>query len=104
MDREKTHKKLRFIPSAKNLILNATDFCKSSLVPNRFDEQVDPKKAGNYDYIRVFAIELQKWEEPIQLAKPTGKYDAVLGACYAKGTGKIKSAIKRETVWEAYGC
>ena len=73
MDREKTHKKLRFIPLAKNRILNATDFCKSSLVPNRFDEQVDPKKVGNYDDIRVFAIELQKWEEPIQLTGQTNR-------------------------------
>ena len=108
MDREKTHKKLRFIPLAKNLILNATDFCKSSLVPNRFDEQVDPKKAGNYDYIRVFAIELQKREEPIQLAKPTGKYDAVLGAAMPKERERSKALSKekpfgRHTAVEPFG-
>jgi hypothetical protein len=29
------------------------------------------------------------------------KYDGLFWACYPKGTGKIKSNIKRETVWTA---
>jgi hypothetical protein len=31
-----------------------------------------------------------------------GKYDCVFWASYPKGTGKIKSDIKRETVWKAF--
>lgn len=102
MDKEKTLKKLRFDPLMVNLILNAPDFYRNSVAPDQFDSQVDKNRIGKYDFIQVFAIEQQKPEALVQLAKPAGKHDAIFWACYPKGTGKIKSDIKRETVWEAF--
>ena len=102
MDKEKTLKKLRFDPAARNLILNAPDFYRSALPADQFDDQIDQNKLGEYDFVQVFAVEQLKLEELVQMAKPAAKYDAVFWACYPKGTGKIKSDIKRETVWEAF--
>ena len=102
MDKEKTFKKLRLDANAKNLILNAPEFYKPFLHDYPFDDQIDPDKIGQYDFVQVFAIEQKKLEELVALATPAGKYDAIFWACYPKGTGKIKSNIKRETVREAF--
>ena len=102
MDKEKLFKKLRFDDKAIKLVLNAPDFYKSLLGGYSFDDQIDPDKIGQYDFVQVFAIEQQKLEALVALAKPAAKYDAIFWACYPKGTGKIKSDIKRETVWEAF--
>lgn len=36
----------------------------------------------------------------MQAVAGAGIYDGVFWACYSKGTGKIKSDLKREVVWE----
>ena len=82
MDKEKTLKKLRFDPLAVNLILNAPDFYRNSVAPDQFDSQVGKNRIGKYDFIQVFAIEQQKPEALVQLAKPAGKHDAIFWACY----------------------
>ncbi len=103
MDKEKIFKKLRFGKNAENLVLNAPDFYKSLLQDHPFDHEINPDKAGQYDFVQVFAVDQQQLEALVALAAPAGKYDAIFWACYPKGTGKIKSDIKRETVWEAFG-
>lgn len=102
MDQEKTFQKLRVDPEARNLVLNAPDFYKPGPGANWFDDQIDRSSIGKYNFVQVFAVEQQKLQELVQMAQQAGKYDAMFWACYPKGTGKIKSNIKRETVWEAF--
>ena len=44
----------------------------------------------------------QELEKQVEQMGKAGKYDCLFWACYPKGTGKIKSDIKRETVWTAF--
>jgi hypothetical protein len=77
-----------------------------SLLPIFDDIAYDtkPKKVslGAYDYVHVFADSQKQLEELVKNVGQAGKYDFVFWASYPKGTGKIKSDIKRETVWRAF--
>jgi hypothetical protein len=92
-------KKLRMDDSMKSLIVNAPDAYKKMLGKMKYD--VKPGGAGQYDFVQVFAEKQIELEKLVKEVADAGKYDCLFWACYPKGTGKIKSDIKRETVWEA---
>lgn len=92
-------KKLRLNPAAALLIVNAPADYLSLFNNIMFDNAPKPEK--EYDFVQVFASEQQELERLCAQVKNAGKYDCLFWACYPKGTGKIKSNIKRETVWVA---
>ncbi|WP_337044942.1 hypothetical protein [Emticicia sp. 17c] len=90
---------MRLNPAAALLIVNAPADYLSLFNNIMFDNAPEPEK--EYDFVQVFASEQQELEKLCAEVKNAGKYDCLFWACYPKGTGKIKSNIKRETVWVA---
>ncbi len=99
MSAENIFKKLRLDSDKQLLIVNAPESYLSLLAGSNFD--TEPKVEGIYDFVQVFAIQQAELETLMQSVSKAGKFDCVFWACYPKGTGKIKSDIKRETVWTA---
>jgi hypothetical protein len=95
-------KKLRLDSVGKTLLVNLPD----SLVPIfdgiSYDTKPSKKNLGAYDYVHVFADNQKQLEELVKNVGQAVMYDCVFWASYPKGTGKIKSDIKRETVWRAF--
>ncbi len=100
MSAEKIFKKLRLDSDKALLIVNAPSEYGSLLEGVNYD--TEPKAEGIYDFVQVFAIQQAELETLIKSVGKAGKFDCVFWACYPKGTGKIKSDIKRETVWTAF--
>jgi len=95
-------KKLRLDLSDNILIVNAPPEYTRLLTGTTYDSKPTKSKEGEYDFVQIFAttqVELEKLAKSVENA---GKYDCLFWACYPKGTGKIKSDIKRETVWTAF--
>ncbi len=95
-------KKLRLNTDSKVLLVNLPE----SLIPVfegiNYDVEFNKKVKELYDYVQVFATSQNELENLVLGVKNAGKYDCVFWASYPKGTGKIKSDIKRETVWKAF--
>jgi hypothetical protein len=91
-------KKLRFDTCQRALVLNAP-----MEYSNLFSGMCDTKRNSKiqYDFIQVFAATQKELESIVKQAAKAGRHDCVFWACYPKGTGKIKSDIKRDTVWRA---
>lgn len=88
---------------AKNpLIINAPEEYLKSLGGLVFDTKPEKSKEGNYDFVQIFASRQSELEGLVKQFGKSGSYDCLFWACYPKGTGKIKSDIKRETVWNAF--
>jgi hypothetical protein len=100
MEKEAIFKKLRLNSEQKILILNAPSEYISLLENITFDEK--PKGDNLYDFVQVFGYQQDELESLVKSVAKSGKYDCLFWACYPKGTGKIKSDIKRETVWKAF--
>jgi hypothetical protein len=100
MSAENIFKKLRLDSDKQLLIVNAPESYLSLLLGSNYD--TEPKAEGIYDFVQVFAIQQAELEALVQSVGKAGKFDCVFWACYPKGTGKIKSDIKRETVWTAF--
>ncbi len=100
MSAEKIFKKLRLDSDKALLIVNAPSEYLALLEGSSFDNE--PKGEGLYDFVQVFATEQATLEQFMKTVGKAGKFDCVFWACYPKGTGKIKSDIKRETVWTAF--
>ncbi len=94
-------KKLRLDPTKALLIVHAPPEFSSLLAGISYDTQFDEGKEGSYDFVQVFATHQSDLEKRCVEVGKAGKYDGLFWACYPKGTGKIKSDIKRETVWKA---
>ncbi|HEX5169891.1 MAG TPA: hypothetical protein VFW11_12020 [Cyclobacteriaceae bacterium] len=92
-------KKLRLDDSTKCLIVNAPDEYKKILGNLKYETKYDRKE--QYDFVQLFAITQAELEKLVKQLAGADKYDCLFWACYPKGTGKIKSDIKRETVWDA---
>lgn len=99
MNSENIFKKLRLFPEQKKLIVNAPAKFLTLLADMKFDTQVVSEKAGSYEFIVVFGINKQELAQQMQSVIRAGVYDCLFWACYPKGTGKIKSDLKREVVW-----
>ncbi len=100
MEKQVIFKKLRLNNEQKILILNAPSEYLSLLEGISFDEK--PKENNLYDFVQVFGYQQDELEFLVKSVEKSGKYDCLFWACYPKGTGKIKSDIKRETVWKAF--
>jgi hypothetical protein len=100
MEKEAIFKKLRLNSEQKILILNAPSEYISLLEDMTFDNK--PKGDNLYDFVQVFGYQQDELELLLKSVAKSGKYDCLFWACYPKGTGKIKSDIKRETVWKAF--
>jgi hypothetical protein len=100
MNKEEILKKLRIDGKKKMLIINAPNEYLDVLSGIDFD--TEPKGEKIYDFVQVFGYQQDELEKLVQLVEKSGKYDCSFWACYPKGTGKIKSDIKRETVWNAF--
>jgi hypothetical protein len=100
MEKDAIFKKLRLNSEQKTLILNAPNEYLSMLEGITFDEK--PKEDNLYDFVQVFGYQQDELESLVKSVQNSGKYDCLFWACYPKGTGKIKSNIKRETVWKAF--
>ena len=96
-------KKLRLDTNGKTLLLNMPDSLLQVFEGISYDTTPQKKSLGAYDYVHVFADKQKILEELVKSVGQVGKYDCVFWASYPKGTGKIKSDIKRETVWTAFG-
>ena len=92
-------KKLRLFPPQHKLIVNAPPEFITLLADMPHDTQIIPEKRGSYDFIAAFGTTKQDLEQHLQSVSGAGCYDCLFWACYPKGTGKIKSDLKREIVW-----
>jgi len=99
MNSEAIFKKLRLSPNQKILIVNAPVEFTALLTEIPYDNQPKPESEGNYDFVAVFSSSKSEMEQLTQSVANAGKYDCLFWACYPKGTGKIKSDLKRETIW-----
>jgi hypothetical protein len=95
-------KKLRLDTQGKTLLVNIPDSLLPIFGGISYDEIPLKKNVGDYDYVHVFAVNQKQLEELVNSLGQAGKYVCVFWASYPKGTGKIKSDIKRETVWKAF--
>jgi len=102
MEAEKIFKKLQLDKAKDPLIVNAPEVFTAILTSTSYDSQPLQGKEGKYDYVQIFATSQSELEQLAKDVANAGKYDCVFWACYPKGTGKIKSDIKRETVWIAF--
>jgi hypothetical protein len=100
MEKEAIFKKLRLNSEQKILILNAPNEYISILEGITFDDKLQAD--NQYDFVQVFGYQQDELESLVKSVEKAGKYDCLFWACYPKGTGKIKSDIKRETVWRAF--
>jgi ribosomal protein L25 (general stress protein Ctc) len=99
MEANAIFKKLRLNNEGALLIVNAPDEYTTLLKELNYDTSAVASK--KYDFVQVFATRQEELERLCAEVRDAGKYDCLFWACYPKGTGKIKSDIKRETVWTA---
>jgi hypothetical protein len=99
MNPELIFKKLRLFPQQQKLIVNAPAEFLALLSDMPYDTQAVPEKMGTYNFIAAFGTTKQELEQYLQSVAAAGTYDCLFWACYPKGTGKIKSDLKREVVW-----
>jgi hypothetical protein len=99
---ENIFKKLRLLPSQKILIVNAPKEYLDFLGDMYYDTAVDDNMEGVYDFVQIFATTQAELEHLVKKYGKSGKYDCIFWGCYPKGGGKIKSDIKRDTVWSAF--
>ena len=102
MNAAEVFKKLRLDKALTILIVNAPSEYIAVLDGIKYDTKPLKKKEGSYDFVQVFASTQSELEKLVQAVSKSGSYDCVFWACYPKGSGKIKSDIKRETVWIAF--
>lgn len=99
MNQEIIFKKLRLDDSKKLLIVNAPADYSAIIIGLNYDKE---PQEPSYDFVQVFATSQAELEKLVMQVGKLGKYDCLFWACYPKGTGSIKSDIKRETVWKAF--
>jgi hypothetical protein len=95
-------KKLRLDINSKILLLNLPDTLKTCFEGINYDVVCNKSQNEPYDYVQIFATNQAELESLILSVKNCGKHDCMFWASYPKGTGQIKSNIKRETVWKAF--
>jgi hypothetical protein len=94
-------KKLRFDDSKKMLIINAPKSFEELITELKFDREPSGSDKGMYEYVQIFAITQFELDNTLKSTAKYCKYDCLFWACYPKGGGKIKSDIKRDTLWKA---
>lgn len=103
MDKASIFKKLKINESLNILIVNAPpeymDLFKNF---STVHYKVSPTQKKSFDFVQIFAQNQAELERLVLANANAGKYDCCFWACYPKGGGKIKSDIKRDTVWKAF--
>jgi hypothetical protein len=94
-------KKLRIDKVDKILIVNAPEGYLELFSSRSYDIDFWLEAKGSYDFVQVFGASQMELERLLLQVREAGKYDCHLWACYPKGGGKIKSDLKRDTVWAA---
>lgn len=94
-------KKLRVPVEGNLLIINAPLQFGAIINHLLYDVNPQPEKMGAYDFVVVFGANQAELRQKLSDVKTAGKYDCLFWACYPKGTGQIKSDLKREIVWDA---
>jgi len=96
---QEVQKKIRLLPGATVLIVNAPPEYLELLSVIKFD--VRPRKTEQviYDFIQVFGSERSELEQLVSRYIGSGKYDCLFWICYPKKGGKIKSDLNRKVVW-----
>jgi len=94
-------RKLRAEKRHRILLVNAPQGFPELFTGFQFDTFFRSENRGKYDFVLVFGSMQTEMELLILQVKDAGKFDALFWACYPKGGGKIKSDMKRDTVWAA---
>ena len=95
-------KKLRVNVDSEILIINSPENYLDLFSPDGCRTVFTQEDKGRYDFVQVFGSSRTELDTLILQVKEAGKYDCLFWACYPKGTGKIISDIKRDTVWNAF--
>jgi hypothetical protein len=103
MSFQDVHQKLRLLPGASALIVNAPKEYLELVSAIKFDTDSGKMKQGQYDFVQIFGSERSELEQLVNKYSGSGKYDCLFWICYPKGGGKIKSDIKRDIVWGIAG-
>ncbi len=94
-------KKLRLTSGKKMLILNAPAEFTVYLEEMIYEERYPENSEQQFDYVQLFATTQAEMEKELLRLGNAGKFDCIFWICYPKGSGKIRSDIKRDTVWKA---
>jgi hypothetical protein len=101
MDAEAILKKLRWSPEKEGLLINAPkNLCDTVFALRSYNTVWDKAHHQKYDIVLIFGEQKAELERHCVFNSMAGKFDALFWACYPKGTGKIKSDLKREVVWD----
>ena len=99
---ENIFRKLKLNRTDKILIVNAPREYLDFLGELQYDTTVGNNLEEAYDFFQLFATSQAELESLVREYAKAGKYDCLFWGCYPKDGGKIKSDIKRETVWTAF--
>jgi hypothetical protein len=90
-------KKLQIKPGMRLLVLNAPADYRARLG----DLEVDAVPGeGKHDFVQVFAANSAELSPVSAAGAGAIKYDGILWVTYPKLSGKVKSDLSRERVWE----
>jgi hypothetical protein len=93
-------RKIRLHPGLSACFVNAPAEYIQLMSSLPFDIIPDGSKSGKYDFIQVFGSNKTELAQLVRKTFTIGKYDCLFWICYPKGSGKIKSDINRNAVWE----
>jgi len=99
MSSQEIQKKIRLLPGASALIINAPKEYLEIMSAIDFDIQSDKSKIGKYDFVQVFGSKRSELEQLVSKYSISGKYDCLFWICYPKESGHIKSDVNRNIVW-----
>lgn len=85
MSFQEVQKKIRLLPGASALIINAPPEYLELMSAIKFDIQLYKTKQGKYDFVQVFGSERSVLEQLVTKYSGSGKYDCSFWICYPKG-------------------
>jgi hypothetical protein len=93
-------KKLRLTAGQTALVLNAPPGYLQSLGELPASVELSTQPGGTFDFVQLFVKDRAELEHLGPTAFQAVKYDGLLWVCYPKQTGKIKSDLNRDSLWE----
>lgn len=97
MDAESVLRKLRYKFEYKSVILNAPKGLIEEFEKAGFSTVID---SDEYEFTLLFVKDRKEVEEHFQSTVERIKYDSVFWISYPKGTGRIKTDINRDKLWD----
>ena len=94
-------KKLRMQPGQRVLILNPPqDYLEElGLLPEGVE--VADKPEGVFDFVHVFAKDLEELEKLVPVAAEPVKHDGLFWVSYPKKSSSVESDLSRDVVWKS---